>query len=128
MWSAPRSASAAASSRRGPGGLSPLLHEIGETHLKALSANAAAHAAGLATHDVTVQGATDRDVPTSAYGRMMCSSSCETAFGSSTPAILSSVRALLERHACWEPLWRIDGLASGHDPGGTAPFCKVHEW
>jgi glutathione S-transferase len=104
-----------------PPDLSPLLHEIGETHLEALSANAAAHAAGRATHDLTVHGVTYRDVPTSAY-RVWCLEQLRARLDS--PGA-EQVRPLLERHGCWEPLWRVDGLASGHDPDGTAPFCKV---
>jgi glutathione S-transferase len=107
-----------------PADLSPLLHEIGETHLEALSANAAAHAAGLAKHDLTIQGATYHDVPTSAY-RVWCLEQLRDRLGELYGGDARQVRALLERDGCWERLWRIDGLASGHDPDGTAPFCKV---
>ena len=40
----------------------------------------------------------------------------------------AQARALLERHACWEPLWRTPNLESRHDPDGEVPFRgrKVH--
>ena len=28
-------------------------------------------------------------------------------------------------HGCWEPLWLVDGIDSGHDPAGGAPFCRA---
>lgn len=107
-----------------PADLSPLLVEIGQTHLEALAANAAAHAAGRATHDLTVQGTTYRDVPTSAY-RVWCLEQLRSQFARVNAPAAGQIRPLLERHGCWEPLWRTDGVASGHDPDGTAPFCKV---
>jgi hypothetical protein len=33
-------------------------------------------------------------------------------------------RALLERHGCWEPLWRVAEPASGVDLEGRAPFSR----
>ncbi|HWE33174.1 MAG TPA: glutathione S-transferase family protein [Solirubrobacteraceae bacterium] len=107
-----------------PADLSPLLTEIGETHLEALSANAAAHAAGRATHNLTVQGVTYRKLPTSTY-RVWCLEQLRARFAELDAAVAAQVRALLERHRCWEPLWRIDGVRSGHDPDGTAPFCQA---
>lgn len=107
-----------------PPDLSPLLTEIGQAHLEALAANAAAHGAGRTTHDLTVQGVTYRSVPTSAY-RVWCLEQLRERFASLDAPAAGEVRTVLERHGCWEPLWRIDGLASGHDPDGTAPFCRV---
>jgi hypothetical protein len=34
----------------------------------------------------------------------------------------TAVRDRLDAAGAWEPLWRTDGLASGHDPDGEAPF------
>lgn len=107
-----------------PADLSPLLREIGATHLTALAANAAAHARGAARHDLTVQGTTYRGVPTSAY-RVWCLEQLRARHAELAPADAAAVRAVLEAHGCWEPLWRVAPTASGHDPGRMAPFCRV---
>ena len=38
------------------------------------------------------------------------------------PLPSDDVRALLERYGCWEPLWRVQDVRSGHDPDRQAPF------
>lgn len=107
-----------------PRDLSPLLREIGETHLQALAANAAAHSAGAATHDLPVQGTTYRGVPTSAY-RVWCLEQLRGRYEAMETGAADRVRSILEQHGCWEPLWRIEPIASGHDPRGEAPFCSA---
>ncbi len=107
-----------------PDDLSPLLDEIGATHLQALAANAAAHGAGAAKHSFTVQGTTYQEVPTSAY-RVWCLEQLRMRFDALDDAASSEVRELLAGHGCWEPLWRVKDIDSGHDPAGEAPFCRV---
>ncbi len=107
-----------------PDDLSPLLREIGETHLPALAANARAHATRMARHDVAVQGTTYRQVPTSAY-RVWCLEQLRRRFDELPPDEGAATRALLSEHGCWEPLWSVARLDSGHDPAGQAPFCRV---
>jgi glutathione S-transferase len=107
-----------------PGDLASLLCEIGATHLEALDQNADAHARGSATHDLTVQGTTYRDVPTSAY-RVWCLEQLRAAFARTPAEARGDVRAVLERHGCWAPLWRARQVASGHDPLGQAPLCRA---
>lgn len=107
-----------------PGDLSPLLREIGATHLEALDQNAGAHARGATTHDLAVQGTTYREVPTSRY-RVWCLEQLRATFERMPPDAQEEVRTLLERHACWAPLWRARRLGSGHDPAGAAPFCRA---
>lgn len=102
----------------------PLLREIGATHLEALAVNAAAHTAGAARHDLPVRGATYRDLPTSAY-RVWCLEQLRARFAELDAAPSATVRALLEEHGCWEPLWRSASLRSEHDPAGEAPFCRA---
>ena len=102
----------------------PILHEVGETHLEALATNALAYTAGAETHDLTVQGTTYRRIPTSAY-RPWCLRELQGAYGSLEPRGAERVRELLERHGCWEPLWRVTEFACDHDPDGTAPFCRA---
>ena len=107
-----------------PAGLTPLLEEIGATHLPALAANALAHGAGLRAHELAVQGFTYPGVPTSPY-RVWCLEQLRARFGELPPQEAARVRVLLEEHGCWEPMWRVRSLASGHDPRGEAPFCRV---
>ncbi len=107
-----------------PADWSPILREAGEAHLEALAANAAAHRAGAAKHSFTVQGTTYRDVPTSAY-RVWCVEQLRQQFEELPPGAAEEVRAILTEHGCWEPLWRIEGIDSGHDPDGRAPFCRA---
>ncbi len=107
-----------------PDDVSPLLREVGATHLEALDQNAQAHARDRPTHDLMVQGTTYRDVPTSAY-RVWCLEQLRVAFERMPAAARDDVRSLLERHGCWEPLWRERELASGHDHLGQAPFCRA---
>ncbi len=107
-----------------PADWGPLLDEIGETHLEALAANAAAYDAGAKAHDLTVQGTTYRGIPTSAY-RPWCLRQLQAGFEALPPEAAADVRAALERHRCWEPLWRVTAFACDHDPEGTAPFCRA---
>jgi glutathione S-transferase len=107
-----------------PEDIAPLLDEIGETHLEALAANALAHRDRQREHGLTVQGTTYRRVPTSAY-RVWCLEQLRARFQELPPDAAATVAAHLQRHGCWEPLWRVGALASGHDPAGQAPFCRV---
>lgn len=107
-----------------PADLSPLLDEVGATHLQSLAANALAHGAGQRTHELTVQGTTYRGLPTSAY-RVWCLEQLRARFQELAAPDAAELEALLREHGCWEPMWRVDGLASGHDPAGQAPFCRV---
>ncbi len=107
-----------------PADLSPLLREIGASHLPALAANAEAHRAGAPVHRLELDGAVYRRVPTSAY-RVWCLERLRARFAGLEESAAREVEALLREHGCWEPLWRPDGIRSGHDPRGEAPFCRV---
>jgi hypothetical protein len=125
MWNARAGALGEGSLLDGvPGDLSPLLDELGATHLQALAANALAHCAGQRTHELSVQGTTYRALPTSAY-RVWCLEQLRARFQELAAPAAAALEALLHEHGCWEPMWRVRGLASGHDPAGEAPFCRV---
>jgi glutathione S-transferase len=102
----------------------PLLDEVGETHLEALAANATAFTEGAKAHDLTVQGTTYRGIPTSAY-RPWCLRRLQADFEALPAPAASELRSMLERHGCWEPLWRVTDFRCDHDPDGTAPFCRA---
>lgn len=107
-----------------PGDWDPILREIGETHLVALAANARAYTDGAPRHDLTVQGTTYRGIPTSAY-RPWCLRRLQSRFEELPDGPAAEVRGILERHGCWEPLWRERDFSCDHDPDGTAPFCAA---
>ncbi len=107
-----------------PNDWGPLLREIGATHLDALAQNASAYTADRASHDLSVQGVVYHDVPTSAY-RPWCLRRLQVTYGELSEPAAAAVRELLERHGCWEPLWRVTDFRCDHDPDGTAPFCKA---
>ena len=109
---------------RVPDAWGPILREVGETHLEALAANAAAYTAGEKTHDLTVQDTTYRRIPTSAY-RPWCLRQLQRGYESLEPQAAGTVREILERHDCWVPLWRVTEFACDHDPDDTAPFCRA---
>ena len=125
MWNARASDLAAMPLADGiPTDWSPLLREIGETHLEALAVNAQAYTTGLQRHDLAVQGTTYRGVPTSAY-RPWCLRRLQRGFERLEAEDRDAVRATLEPHGCWEPLSRVSDFRCDHDPDGTAPFCHV---
>ncbi len=107
-----------------PADLEPLLQEAGETHLQMLAANAAAHAAGEDHHDLHVQGAVYRSVPTSPY-RVWALEQLQQRFAELGQADRELVEQKLRACNCWAPLWRVADPQSGHDPRGTAPFCRT---
>ncbi len=107
-----------------PADLEPLLREAGETHLPMLAANAEAHTAGRPRHDLTVQGVTYRDVPTSAY-RVWALARLRGELTGLDGGPREAVEGLLSRTGALEPLLRAERLQAGHDPAGTAPFSRV---
>ncbi|MGK2954060.1 MAG: glutathione S-transferase family protein, partial [Solirubrobacterales bacterium] len=102
----------------------PLLKEIGETHLEALAQNAEAYTTGEKRHDLHVQGVTYGGIPTSGY-RPWCLQQLQAQFRELPEEAASEVRVILERHGCWEPLWRVTDFRCDHDPDDTAPFCRA---
>ncbi len=105
-----------------PADWDPILRESGVTHLEMLDANARAHQVDEPRHDAEIQGVIYRDLPTSPY-RVWCLEQLRARFDELDPESALVVRQRLEGSGAWEPLWRTDGLASGHDPDGDAPFC-----
>ena len=107
-----------------PADLEPLLREAGATHLPMLAANAAAFAAGRATHDFAAGGVTYRGVPTSRY-RVWALERLRRAYLDLAGESRAETDRLLAATGCLEPLLRVAQLDSGHDPDGRAPFSRV---
>lgn len=110
-----------------PADWSPILREIGEAYLPFLNANAEAWKAGRRRFDLDIQGAPYRRMPVSQY-RVWCLEQLRAHLEALPEAPRAEARALLERHGCWEPLFRVEATDSRYDPEGRVPFRgrKVH--
>jgi glutathione S-transferase len=106
-----------------PSDWDPVLDDVGAAYLPFLCANAEAWSAGRARFAVTIQGTTYARVPTSRY-RVWCLEQLRRHHDALPESAQHTVRALLERHGCWEPLWRVTECRSGHDPDDRAPFGR----
>jgi glutathione S-transferase len=100
---------------------SPILDEIGSAYLPYLAANAEAWKEQRRRFDVTLQEVAFTGFRVFDY-RVWCLEQLRGHYQALPAAARDEARALLERHGAWEPLWRVEALASGHDPEGRAPF------
>lgn len=105
----------------------PLLDDIGEAYLPYLCANADGWKTHQRRHDVRVQGVHYRGLPVSQY-RVWCLERLRAHYETLDDGPRSRARGLLERHGCWEPLWRVAQPDSRYDLDGRVPFrgTKVH--
>lgn len=106
-----------------PADWGPILDAVGAAYLPYLTANADAWHAARRRFDVVVEGTPYRNVPTSRY-RVWCLEQLRRHYERLPEPARAPVRSLLERHGCWEPLWRYGGRPSGHDPDDRAPFGR----
>ncbi len=103
----------------------PILDSIGSAYLPYLCANAEAWKAGQSHFDVDIEGAPYRRIRTARY-RVWCLEELRRHFDELSEPHQHEVRARLESHGCWDPLWRIEDPASGLDPKREAPFAGSH--
>jgi glutathione S-transferase len=123
VWNARASRTRGALSKGIPTEWGSILDEIGSAYLPYLCANAEAWQAKRRRFDVAIQGAPYAALPTSRY-RVWCLERLRVHADALAEEPRREVRALLERHGCWEPLWRVADPCSGHDPEGRAPFAR----
>jgi glutathione S-transferase len=123
VWNAPASRTRGALANGIPAEWGPILDEIGSAYLPYLCANAEAWKAKRRRFDVAIQGVSYQALPTSRY-RVWCLERLRTHCNALADEPRRATRALLERHGCWEPLWRVADPCSGHDPDGRAPFAR----
>jgi hypothetical protein len=100
----------------------PILNSIGSAYLPYLCANAEAWKAGRSEFDVDIEGAPYRGIRTSRY-RVWCLEELRRDFDQLSEPQQQEVRARLEAHGCWTPLWQIENPASGVDPECEVPFA-----
>ncbi len=123
LWNASASRTRGALLSGVPDDWGPILDELGAAYLPYLAANATAWTERRKRFDVEVQGARYRRLPTSRY-RVWCLERLRTHFEALPDAAAAQARALLEKHGCWEPLWRVADPHSGVDPKHEAPFSR----
>ena len=104
-----------------PQDLVPLIRQIGETHLTALNANADAFAAGEAFHAVTLQGTAYDRLPVSHY-RVWCLEELQRHYHALPPAAKQAADAVLREADALALLLARDGVDSGYNGDGAAPF------
>jgi glutathione S-transferase len=92
-----------------PEDLGPLLDDIGSSYLPYLCDNADAVAAGRKRFDTEVGGVFYRGARYSRY-RVWCLQELRGQFQALPEAVQLQARKLLQRHGCWEPLWRQEQL------------------
>lgn len=88
-----------------PDDWAPILDEIGTHYLPYLCANVDAVAAGLRRFDAEVGGVRYHRARWSPY-RVWCLKKLRETFAGLTEDEQAEARTLLERHGCWEPMWR----------------------
>jgi len=106
-----------------PEDLQPLFREIGETHLVALNANARAWMSGQKTHHVEVQGVVYEGLQTSAY-RAWCLEKLQAAYEVLDIEAKAELDQLVGTDGLVPELLKVEGLETGYDPEGFAPFIN----
>jgi glutathione S-transferase len=103
----------------------PILDAIGAAYLPHLCANAEAWKDGRRRFSVEVEGVRYERLRTARY-RVWCLEQLRHHFEVLPDATKPRVRSILEKHRCWEPLWRVADTDSGVDRDGSAPFGRGH--
>ena len=92
-----------------PEDLGPLLDEIGSNYLPYLCANVGAVASGKKRFDAEIDGVAYRGARYSHY-RVWCLQELRKHYRALPENARGAARGLLEKHGCWEPLWRNESL------------------
>jgi glutathione S-transferase len=122
MWNARLTVTGGELLDRVPEDWGPILDSIGSAYLPYLCANAEAWKAGQKHFDVDIEGAPYRHIRTAQY-RVWCLEELRRHFHELSDSQQGEVRARLEKHGCWAPLWQVEEPASGLDPERQVPFA-----
>jgi len=106
-----------------PDAWGPILDDVGTGYLPYLHANAVAWTQGKKRFDWSVQGVRYRQTPVVRY-RVWCRERLQQHFDALPEEAKARVRARLEAHAAWAPLWQDGTIASRLHDGGTPPVCR----
>jgi hypothetical protein len=100
-----------------------ILDDLGSGYLPYLHANAVAWSEKRRRFDWSVQGVTYRRTPVVRY-RVWCRERLQQHFEALPANAKPRVRARLEAHGGWEPLWRDGTIASRLHDGQEPPVCQ----
>jgi glutathione S-transferase len=125
VWNARASVTGGELLEQVPSDWGPILDSIGSAYLPHLCAHAEAWKVGRSHFDVDIEGAPYRRIRTARY-RVWCLEELRRHFEELAEPDQREVRASLEAHGCWAPLWSIENLNSGVDPKREAPFSPGH--
>lgn len=106
-----------------PKAWSPILEDIGEAYLPYLAENACAWGGRRRHFDLSVQGASYKNLPTVQY-RVWCRERLQDHFEALPEEAKPEVEKTLRAHGCWEPLWQGGRIASNLHAGNTPPLCR----
>lgn len=104
-----------------PDDIGTLLDDIGDAYLPYLCANVDAVAAGQKRFDVEAGGVLYRGARYSRY-RVWCLQELRSHYHALPEQQQAPARDLLEKHGCWEPLWRKEPLPLLPDQEAGLPF------
>ena len=104
-----------------PDDLEPLLDEIGNTYLPYLCANIDAVNSNKKHFDVDVGGMLFKGARYSQY-RVWCVSELRAHYQALPDQSKRTTRKILEKHGCWEPLWRHEKLPLLNNQEVGLPF------
>ncbi len=122
MWNARESVADEALLEQIPDDWGPILDAVGRAYLPYLCANAEAWKARQSHFDVAIEGAPYRRIRTARY-RVWCLEELRRHYAELPETRQHEVRARLEAHGCWAPLWRVEDPTSGLDPERRVPFA-----
>ncbi|MGH1372740.1 MAG: glutathione S-transferase family protein [Cellvibrionaceae bacterium] len=106
--------------------LEPLLKDIGQSYLPYLNANVDAVESGRKRFDVSISGADYRGARVSQY-RVWCLQQLRDHFDETAETDQATLKALLESHGCWQPLWEKQHLPMANDQECHLPFQADHK-
>jgi glutathione S-transferase len=98
-----------------------ILDEVGQCYFPYLCANLEAVQAGKGRFDAEIGGVRYRGAHASRY-RVWCLKRLREHFETLSESEQAEARQLLERHHCWEPLWRQPVLSIGDEVCSRLPF------
>ncbi|MEH6567449.1 MAG: glutathione S-transferase family protein [Halioglobus sp.] len=104
-----------------PADWGPILDEIGSNYLPYLCGNIEALIAGQKKFDVEVDGVQYTQARWSKY-RVWCLKQIRARFEALDTANQEQAKALLEKHGCWEPMWRHADLPIDENVCKQLPF------
>ena len=121
LWNARLSSEPGDLLRGIPADWGPILEEIGGSYLPYLCANVEAVSSGNKTFDCDIGGVAYSGARWSPY-RVWCLKRLREHFDALPDTEKTNAQTLLERHGCWEPLWRHDTLPLDADFCSRLPF------